>query len=525
MAYSRNEFRWSPRIQRNDGLLRIVPGIGTRAVDRLSSDYPVLIAPGQPTLRVNVSVDEILRYAPRNVDVINLSTNTFETVSVEMLLKEHGRDIEGLDLLVSVLTPDRQLKSPSIHLDPAKDDLVVTFEGLLAHTSFVRQIRAILQLLEDKLQTPVDIEFASDGKDLYLLQCRPQGHAQAFAPAPIPKDIPHDRIVFSANRYVSNGTVSGITHIVYVDPIQYGALPELNDLVAVGHAVGKLNELLPRRQFILMGPGRWGSRGDIKLGVSVTYSEINNTAALIEVARATGGYVPDVSFGTHFFQDLVEARILYLPLYPDDDGTIFNETFLARSPNLFPKLLPEYTRLGDTIRLIDVPQCSDGKTLRLLMNADLNEAVAILADPHEAIGLSIVPPPPQVRAGDGTHWQWRMRMSQQIAANMDPRRFGVAGLYVFGSTKNATAGPASDIDLLVHFRGNESQRRDLEVWLEGWSVSLDEVNYLQTGYRSGGLLDAHIVTDEDIANRNSYACKIGAVTDAARQLTLKTPSQ
>ena len=84
----------------------------------------------------------------------------------------------------------------------------------------------------------------------------------------------------------------------------------------VGRAVGRLNKLLPKRQFILIGPGRWGSRGDIRLGVPVTYSEINNTAMLIEVARQKGNYLPELSFGTHFFQDLVEASIRYLPLYP-----------------------------------------------------------------------------------------------------------------------------------------------------------------------------------------------------------------
>ena len=84
---------------------------------------------------------------------------------------------------------------------------------------------------------------------------------------------------------MSNGTVPDITHIVYVDPSGYRTMADLNDLREIGRAVGKLNKLLPKRQFILMGPGRWGSRGDIKLGVSVTYSDINNTAVLIEIAR------------------------------------------------------------------------------------------------------------------------------------------------------------------------------------------------------------------------------------------------
>jgi len=112
-------------------------------------------------------------------------------------------------------------------------------------------------------------------------------------------------------------------------------------------------------------------------------------------------------------------------------------------------------------------------------------------------------------------------MAQRVASQLDPERFGVVGFYIFGSTKNATAGPGSDVDILLHFRGVPKQRQELETWLNGWSLALDEMNYLQTGYRSDGLLDVHIVTDEDIAKRTSYAAKIGAVTDAARPLPMK----
>ena len=95
-------------------------------------------------------------------------------------------------------------------------------------------------------------------------------------------------------------------------------------------------------------------------------------------------------------------------------------------------------------------------------------------------------------------------MAEQIAQNTDPEKFGVHAMYVFGSTKNATAGPGSDIDLLVHLRGNDEQRARLVAWLEGWSLCLGEVNYLRTGYRSPELLDVHIVTDEDISRRTSF---------------------
>ncbi len=519
VAFSRNEFRWSARIKREDGLLRLVPGLGTRAVDRLSDDYPILMAPGQPDLRVNATVDEALRYAPQKIDLINLSTNTFETVDAPEFIEKYGEEIPGMRDVVSCLVDGRLRQPLGLNLVQDGGELVVTFAGLVAKKTFVRRIDKILKLLEEKLHTPVDIEFAFDGKDLYLLQCRPQSHAGDTIAAPIPKDIPGERIIFSANRYIPNGRISGITHIVYVDPFQYGRLTDRGDLLAVGQAVGRLNKLLPKRQFILMGPGRWGSRGDIKLGVNVTYSAINNTAILIEIARRQGNYVPDLSFGTHFFQDLVEANIRYLALYPDDEGIEFNERFLTRSPNILADIAPEFAHLADTIRLIDIPKCTDGLVLQVLMNAELGEAVAVLTDPTSVEE----PVPTEDRPTEQpleNYWRWRLQMAQHIAAQLDPKKFGVAGFYLFGSTKNATAGPGSDIDILIHFRGTPTQREQLGIWLDGWSKCLDEVNYRQTGYRSGGLLDVYIITDEDIANKTSYAVKIGAVTDAARPLPI-----
>ncbi len=522
VAFSHNEFRWSPRIRKEDGVVRLVPGLGTRAVDRLGDDFPILVSPGQPGLRANATPEEVVRYSPRYMDVINLNTNKFETVTVTEFLRQLGDEMPAVEQLVSVYE-EGHLRQPMLGgIDFEAADLVVTFEGLLSRTPFVKQIHALLNVLEREMQHPADIEFASDGTDLYLLQCRAQAPAKHARPAPIPRDIPHARLIFSANRHVCNGVVPNITHIVYVDPERYSQLGTREELLAVGRAVGKLNKLLPKRQFILMGPGRWGSRGDIKLGVSVTYSDINNAAMLIEIARKTGDYTPDVSFGTHFFQDLVEAEIRYLPLYPDEDEVAFNEAFLTRSSNLLGELVPEFEELSDTVRVIDVPRAADNQVLYVLMNAELDEAVGVLTDATEYVdqdaeGRQPVPTP------EGQDWRWRTRMAESVAARLDPPRFGVKALYVFGSTKNATAGPASDIDLLVHFTGTDKQRRDLEQWFEGWSLSLSEINYLRTGYRTDSLLDVHIVTDDDVANRTSYAVKIGAVTDAARELPLRKP--
>ncbi len=520
VGFSKNEFRWSPRIKREDGLVRLVPGLGTRAVDRTGDDYPALIVPGQPELRVNVAVDEIIRYSPTHMDLINLEKNCFETVSIQDVLQELGGNYDGLPMVFSILKEGRLIRPVSIMLDPEKEKLYPTFEGLRSAQSFLPQVRGILEVLEETLKTPVDVEFAHDGEHLYLLQCRPQGQSDLAAPAPIPQDIPREDIVFTAQKFVSNGRIEDIEYLVYVDPAGYGALSTRDEMKAVGRAVGRLNKLLPRKRFVLMGPGRWGSRGDIKLGVNVTYADINNTAMLIEIARQKGSYVPDVSFGTHFFQDLVEAGIGYLPLYPDEEGNEFAERFLLRADNMLAELVPKYAELADTLHVIDVKQATEGRIVKILLNADLDQAVACFSEsgiesvPETIADVGLIQKPVH-------YWLWRKQMAERIARDVDHKALGVEAMYLIGSVKNAIAGPASDIDLLIHFNGSKKLRQELLTWLDGWSRCLDEMNYLKTGYRSEGLLDIHIVTDEDIANRSSFSIKIGAVTDAAYELELE----
>jgi len=176
------------------------------------------------------------------------------------------------------------------------------------------------------------------------------------------------------------------------------------------------------------------------------------------------------------------------------------------------------------VRLIDVPQATNGLELQVLMNADLEEAIAILSSTDSHVAATTVSGPRPETEGEN-YWSWRYSMAEQIASQLDPKRFGVQAFYLFGSTKNGTAGPGSDIDIIVHVTGTDAQRALLEQWLEGWSRCLAEMNFLRTGYRSEGLLDVHYVTDQDIAERTSYAAKIGAVTDAAKELELGTKAE
>lgn len=520
VAFSNNEYRWSPRIKREDGLIRMVPGLGTRAVDRLTDDFPIMVSPQQPGIKVNIVPEEIKRYSPKKIDVINLESNSFETLKISDLLQEYGNEIDNINKIVSIMEYDHIRKPNMFEIDFKKDDLVVTFDGMINDSPYITQINAALRTLKTKLGYPVDIEFASDGKDLYLLQCRPQSFREETAPAPIPQDVLPKDIIFSANRYISNGIIQNISHIVYVNPERYNELSELDDLKTIGRIISALNAFLPKRQFILIGPGRWGSRGDIKLGVSVTYSDINNTAALIEVARKKSGYMPELSFGTHFFQDLVEANIRVLPLYPDNEGIIFNEKYLTKSRNILKTIFPEYEKFEEVVRVIDVPSTSDGYNLSICMNADLSQALGFLTPHRIKLSRQQAVVEYDDYTGDDKAWRWRSHMAEQIALKVDSTRLGVKGFYLFGSTASGTAGPGSDIDILIHFKGNETQRAELVSWLDGWSMSLAETNYMNTGYRMDKILDVHIITDEDINNKDSFAIKINHPIDPAIPLKI-----
>ena len=524
VGFSNNEFLWSPRLKREDGLLRMVMGLGTRAVDRVGDDFPILISPGQPRLRVNHVPQEMQKYSPQMMDVLDMENNRFVTINIADFIRDHGLDTPYLGQVASYLRGDMLTDYNKYSTNSEHDTPVITFDGLINKTPIISQLRVIMSLLSEKLDFPVDVEFASDGEFLYILQCRAQSKSRDNVPVAIPTDIPTQNTIFTANKYITNGKVTGIKTVVYVDPEEYGKLENHQDLVRVGNAVSELNRILYRRSFLLMGPGRWGSRGDIKLGVPVTYSDISNSAMLIEIAKKKSRHQPELSFGTHFFQDLVEANIKYLPLYPEDEGIVFQTSFFQKNTNALETMLPAYADLRDVIKVINISENYFKKDMVVLMNADLGKAVAFLEQPQRAgrkYHESLMDDEDARDSSDSEGWKWRHYMAEKIAALMDMNALSVKGVYLFGSTSTCTARLNSDIDLLIHFDGDEQQKQELGTWLAGWSRALSEINFLKTGYQSEGLLDVHYVTDDDIKNKNSYAMKINSVYDPAVVLRLR----
>lgn len=384
VGFSRNLYRWSQQIQRDGGFLRLVWGLGTRAVEQVGNDYPRLVALSHPMLRPETSPKEIHRYSQQFVDVLDLDENQMKTLPIEDVL--HPR-YPVLRYLVhqdqgGYLAPLR-----SALIDGSMEHLVITFDELLRRTSFADNMREILQRLETHYQTPVDTEFTvhirnpfnvQPDVEICLLQCRPQSQFQESV-VEIPKNLARERIILSTRRMVPQGQVGNIRFVLFVTPEGYYSLPTAAARADLGRAISRLNTILSGKTFICVGPGRWGTSNP-DLGVRIGYSDIYNTRALVELAgKEIGSGAPEPSFGTHFFQDLVEAHIFPLAIYLDDEDVIFNRDFFYSPPNRLERFLPDESELSDCLRIIEVASFRPGNHLELLMDTTKGRAIAYLS--------------------------------------------------------------------------------------------------------------------------------------------------
>lgn len=382
VAFSRNLYRWSQQIRRDDGFVRLVWGLGTRAVDRVGNDYPRLVALSHPLLHPEASPEAIRRYSQQFVDLIDLEDNEFKTLPIREVMDTRS---SILRYLVQVdqggyLSPLRMALG-----DIGEGKLVITFDELLRRTPLAKRMSRMLQLLEEKYQAPVDTEFTLEIVDpnsanpdvrITLLQCRPQSHLKE-SEARLPRNLDELNIIFSTPRMAPEGRVSGIQYVLFVPPEAYYRLATAAERAELGRTIGKLNKELKNKVFICVGPGRWGTNNP-DLGVKIGYADIYHTRALVELTGAGIGNAPEASFGTHFFQDLVESNIYPLAIYLDDTEASFNRAFFYDTPNRLLEFLPDDTNWVECLRLIEVASFRPNTHLELIMDDDEGRSVAFL---------------------------------------------------------------------------------------------------------------------------------------------------
>lgn len=382
VGLSRNPYVWNKCIDPKAGVVRLVFGLGTRAVDRSDDDYTRIVALNAPERRPESDVDAVRQYSQRKVDVIDLEAN--QLVSYEFTEVADRSLGLPMDIFASASgsIARRTYDGETSQAAPP----VLTFEHLLLQTPFVADMRQMLQTLQDAYDYPVDLEFTANFFDhnqyrINLVQCRPLQVVSETAAIELPKAISADNLILeSSGAVIGRSRVTLIDRLVYVPPSVYGQLP-IKDRYSVARLIGRLLHLdEPNRpqRIMLMGPGRWGTTTP-SLGVPVSFAEIDTASVLCEIVAMRDDLIPDVSLGTHFFNDLVEMDMLYLALFPGRKDNFWNRTFFEQTPNRLVELLPGEAQWASAVRVIDVPAASDGGTvLKLNANAIAQQVVCYL---------------------------------------------------------------------------------------------------------------------------------------------------
>jgi len=340
-----------------------------------------MIAVSHPQLRPEIGMERA-KYSQHEIDLLDLEKNKFVTLSTAEVLSKDK--YPNTHLFISIVQ-DGDLHDPyGILCQDSGEKFVLTFNKLISSTNFVRIIGNMLECLDRAYGHPVDTEFTasvdSEGNaNVNLLQCRPLWLPGLSGPVKLPDTILREHTLFKTTRVISGGVVDRIKHIIYIDPQRYAEITSMELKKSVGRVVGRLNThpRLMKEKFLMMGPGRWGS-GNINLGVNVSYADIDNTAVLVEIAHEDSGHIPEVSYGTHFFQDLVEGQIIYLPVYPDNPQAMFNNSFFEGSINILTELLPGSDEFENVVHVIDIPKISEGAFAKVVADPHGHNAICFL---------------------------------------------------------------------------------------------------------------------------------------------------
>ncbi len=377
VGFSFNPYAWHESIDPQAGVIRLVFGLGTRAVDRHDDDNTRIVALNAPDKRPEANFGEMAHYTQRRVDYLDLEANQLVADYFQDLIK----DEHNLPISMFTSVDSSQSESPTPHL-------LLTFDRLLSSTPFVADLREILKTLQTAYNHPVDIEFTANFTDgdhyrINLLQCRPlQVQGSEAIELPQVEVADKHRIVEARGAVVGQSRVGQIERFIYVVPEKYGVLP-VNTRYEISRLIGDINRRSKRSESghtMIIGPGRWGSSCP-SLGIPVSFSDINTISILCEVVTMHENLVPDVSLGTHFLNELVEMDMLYLALFPDKGENYLNTAFFEQSPNRLLDLVPSAGKWADTVRVIDAADVAGAEGIRIIADAVNQKVICYFAQP------------------------------------------------------------------------------------------------------------------------------------------------
>jgi hypothetical protein len=357
VGLSYNTYVWNEKIKPESGILRLVCGLGTRAVNRVDGDYPVMAALSEPLIRPYSDRDDERKFSQHNIDVISTEKNKLITMALSDIVES-----ELYDGIEKVAARDLESEESLLRISGAKKQYwIITFKELLKDVRFIQSFESILNTLEQGYDYPVEIEFTlnftkSGHFRINLLQCRPLQRYCAAERVDMPEKINKADILFSSKGYFLGGNIlQKIDKVIYVDPKSYIGLSQ-SEKYDIARNIGKINNSIKdnkQESVLLIGPGRWGTSTP-SLGVPVSFYEISNVRVMAEVAFPEGHLMPELSFGTHFFQDLVETGIFYIALFTDKEGVLFNDKWFSGLKNLLADIIPQADKYKDCISVYDL---------------------------------------------------------------------------------------------------------------------------------------------------------------------------
>ena len=337
---SSNLYVWNKEMNPDAGMLRLVFGMGTRAVDRVSGDYARIVSLDRPSERPPVCYGDEKKFSQHMADVLDLRENRLKEVPIDSPIDCDLKTDQGFFFSTDYAALSR-LRESGHRLSCAPQ--LLDFKKLLTETPFPGLVGTVLSTLKTAYGYPVDIEFTAnfDPEGLFkfnLLQCRPLQTKGVGKAVMIPQ-AEEDKILLSSTGNFMGGNARLLfDYVIYVRAREYLDLHE-QEKYQVARMIGALNQKLKGSGILLIGPGRWGTTTP-SLGVPVHFNELCNMTAICEVSYRDGGLTPELSFGSHFFQDIVESNIFYAAVFDGNPEVSFNPERIFCRENQLCKMLP-----------------------------------------------------------------------------------------------------------------------------------------------------------------------------------------
>ena len=372
VGYSYSPYRFMESLDPEAGMLRLVMGLGTSAVDRTEGSYPRLVSLDNPKATTARDCGEKHKYSQKKLELINRGEGKLQQVELDVikpfmpyylqrLLLEHDFDVERL------------FREQGHN----RDIQFISCQGIVEKQEIMAQMKDILGTIQKEYDYPVDTEFtinfSEDGDYVInILQCRPLQVFEDSGDFEMPDEIGAEKVLFECEKSAMGLSRSEkLDMIVYVDPVNYYNM-DYKDKYTIANAIGTINWKMrdSGKKMLLMVPGRIGTTSP-ELGVPTSFADISEFEAICEIANSEAGYNPELSYGSHFFQDLVESGILYNAIFENEKTKIFNMELLAGFKNILEEFNEKYEKLRDIIRIYDVSEmgfmlCNDMKKERII---------------------------------------------------------------------------------------------------------------------------------------------------------------